>query len=106
MSDSNVDNSESESPPVKAKKRKVLQKYRADCERIFSLVIKNKTDYRVNLSTATLGSLITCKTMMTATSKICHSTEHSQELLKKAKSATYQHYHAAAGSAPSTSLSQ
>ena len=68
----------------------------ADCERIFSLVTKNKTDYRVNLSTATLGSLITRKTMMSATSKVCHSSDHSHELLKTAKSATYKHHQLAA----------
>lgn len=68
----------------------------ADCERIFSLVTKNKTDYRVNLSTATLGSLIIRKTMMSATSKVCHSSDHSHELLKAAKSATYKHHQLAA----------
>lgn len=64
----------------------------ADCERIFSLVRKNKTDYRASLSTGTLGSLITRKTMMNATSKLCHTSEHNQQLLIKAKSATYQHH--------------
>ena len=54
----------------------------ADCERTFSFVTKNKTLYRANMS---LGSL------MSAMSKPFHSVEHSQELLKKAKSATYVH---------------
>ena len=72
----------------------------ADCERIFSLVNKNKTEFRSNISTKTLGSLLTRKTVMSANSQVCHSVQHAKSLLSRAKSATYVH-HAAAG--PSTS---
>ena len=64
----------------------------ADCERIFSLVNKNKTEFRANLSTNTLGSLLTRKTVMSARSQVCHTLHHSDELLKRAKSATYTHH--------------
>jgi len=68
---------------------------------------KNKTVYRANMSTKTLGSLITRKTMMSVMSKPCHSVEHSQELLKRAKSATYVHLHERSStSAPVTSTSK
>jgi hypothetical protein len=75
----------------------------ADCERLFSMVTKNKTEYRSNLSSATLGNLITRKTMMSATCKVCHTSDHSQELLKKAKTATYKHLQAAASTATTQS---
>ena len=64
----------------------------ADCERIFSLVNKNKTEFRPNLSTKTLGSLITRKVMMSARSQTCHSVYHSNDVLRLAKSATYTHH--------------
>lgn len=35
-----------------------------ECERIFSLVTKNKTKYRPNMSTSTLNSIITHKTFV------------------------------------------
>lgn len=65
----------------------------ADCERIFSLVNKNKTEFRPNLSTKTLGSLITRKVMMSARSQTCHTVQHSNDVLRLAKSATYTHHH-------------
>jgi hypothetical protein len=70
----------------------------ADCERIFSLLTKNKTDYRSNLSNKTVGSLITRKMMMSAKSTVCHAAEYSNQLLTRAKSATYAHHQATAGS--------
>ena len=68
----------------------------ADCERIFSLVNKNKTEFRPNLSTKTLGSLITRKLMMSAQSQLCHTVHHSKEVLRRAKSSTFLHLSAAA----------
>ena len=64
----------------------------ADCERIFSLVQKNKTDYRPNMSTRTLGSLLTRKMMQSAQANVCHSMQYSTSLLHRAKSATYTHH--------------
>lgn len=61
----------------------------ADCERLFSTVRKNKTDFRASMSTKTLSSILTHKTMMSAQSQVCHAVQHRDELLKQAKSATY-----------------
>ena len=61
----------------------------ADCERLFSMVRKNKTDFRSSMKIPTLSNLLTHKTMMNARSQVCHSIRHMDELLKKAKSATY-----------------
>lgn len=61
----------------------------ADCERIFSLVTKNKTQYRASLSTDMLSSLVTRKVMIASNGSICYSEVFSDALLKKAKSATY-----------------
>jgi len=61
----------------------------ADCERLFSAVRKNKTDFRSSLSTDTLSSILTHKTMTSARSQVCHTMTHSDELLRQAKSATY-----------------
>jgi len=61
----------------------------ADCERLFSTVRKNKTDFRASLSTDTLSSILTHKTMLSARSQVCHSIVHSDELLRQAKFATY-----------------
>lgn len=44
MSDSNVDNSESESMSIKAKKRKVLQKYRAEYAIKYPVIASCSTD--------------------------------------------------------------
>ena len=61
----------------------------ADCERLFSIVRKNKTDFHVSMSTPVLGALLTHKRTMSAKSQLCYSVQHSTETLKKAKSATY-----------------
>jgi hypothetical protein len=64
----------------------------ADCERVFSLVNMNKTEFRATLSTNTLGSLMTRKTVMSARSQVCHTLHHTDKVLKRAKSATYTHH--------------
>jgi len=61
----------------------------ADCERFFSSVRKNKTDLRASMNTGTLSNILTHKTAMSAKSQVCHSVQHSEGLLKKAKSSTY-----------------
>jgi len=45
----------------------------ADCERIFSLVTKNKTQYRASLSTEMLSSLVTRKVMMASKGSTCYT---------------------------------
>ena len=62
----------------------------ADCERVFSLVTKNKTQYRASLSTDMLSSLVTHKVVMSARQEVCHSQQFDDGLLRKAKSATYE----------------
>jgi hypothetical protein len=42
------------------------------------------------MQTELLSGLITHKTFMSATAQTCYGAEHSSQLLKKAKSATYQ----------------
>lgn len=76
----------------------------ADCERIFSMLTKNKTEMRATLATATVGSILVRKTMMNATSSTCYLTEHSQQQLHSAKSATHKHLSnaTASESAPSS----
>lgn len=44
----------------------------ADCERIFSLVTKNKTQYRASLSTEMLSSLVTRKVMIASKGSTCY----------------------------------
>ena len=61
----------------------------ANCERIFSLVTKNKTQYRASLSTKMLSSLVTRKAMIASNGSVCHTEHFSDALLKKAKSATF-----------------
>jgi hAT family C-terminal dimerisation region len=61
----------------------------ADCERFFSSVRKNKTDFRASMNTGTLSNILTHKTAMSAKSQVCHSAQHSDALLRKAKSSTY-----------------
>jgi len=57
----------------------------ADCERIFSVVNKNKMDYqpnkKTNMSTKMLGSLLTHKMMHTSQSSVCHSMLYSNAFL-------------------------
>ena len=52
----------------------------ADCERFFS---------SASMNTGTLSNILTYKTAMSAKSQVCHSVQHSEGLLKKAKSSTY-----------------
>ncbi|KAJ8385779.1 hypothetical protein AAFF_G00182230 [Aldrovandia affinis] len=62
----------------------------ADCERVFSLVTKNKTQYRASLSTEMISALVTRKVSMAAKGTVCHMECFSDALLRKAKSATYE----------------
>ncbi|KAK6171727.1 hypothetical protein SNE40_018165 [Patella caerulea] len=71
-----------------AKSVLVMYHSNADCERIFSHVNKNKTEFRSSLSTKVLGSLMTRKMMMTASGDKWHSVNHSKDQLKKAKQCT------------------
>ena len=61
-----------------------------DCERVFSIVGKKKTKQRANLSTQTLSSLLTRKLSMQNRNVKCYDSTYSDQLLKKAKSSTYQ----------------
>ena len=61
----------------------------ADCERVFSLVTKNKTKYRASLSTEMLSSLVTRKGMMSSKDTVGYMESFSDTLLRKARSATY-----------------
>ena len=66
----------------------VMYHSNADCERIFSLVNKNKTEFRSLLSTNMLGNLMTRRMDLMSSGTPCYSVKYSQELLAKAKSAT------------------
>lgn len=54
-------------------------------------LVKKNLGYQAGLFTATLGSLITGRRLMSAISKVCHTCEHSREPLNLAKSGTNQH---------------
>ena len=56
---------------------------------IFSLVTKNKTQYRATLSTD-ISALVTRKVSMNAKGTVCHMEGFSDALLKKAKSPSYE----------------
>ncbi|MGH0176637.1 UNVERIFIED_CONTAM: hypothetical protein FKN15_073136, partial [Acipenser sinensis] len=71
----------------------------ADCERVFSLETKNKTQHRASLSTDMLRSLVTHKVMMSAKQQVCHTQTFSDTLLRKAKSATSEAKHSRSESA-------
>jgi len=60
----------------------------SDCERMFSVVNKNKTEFRSSLSTKTLNSLMTRKMVQSSTDTPCYAIEHSKDLLEKCKKAT------------------
>ena len=62
----------------------------AVCERIFSLVSKNKTQYRASLSTDMLSALVTKKVSMIARGTVCHREVYPDALLREATSASYQ----------------
>ncbi|KAL8593255.1 hypothetical protein ACOMHN_009909 [Nucella lapillus] len=53
----------------------------ASCERVFSIVTKTRTDFRPNLSSKTLESLLVVKTK----TDVCYKTPLSKELLQKCK---------------------
>ena len=61
----------------------------ADCERIFSIVRINHTDFNPILSCDTLSSLFVAKIFMTESGITCYLQVYSQQLLAEAKSATY-----------------
>ena len=65
----------------------VLPHSNATCERIFSMVRKNQTDFRPNLQVETLEALLVQKSAM---NEPCHRFKPSKQLLQKAKQATYQ----------------
>lgn len=62
----------------------------AGCERVFSMVRKNHTDFRGSMKTSTLESILVNKMNITATERPCYLQQFSEDFLKKAKSATYQ----------------
>ena len=69
----------------------VIPHSNASCERVFSIVRKNKTDFRGSMSVKMLQSLLVEKI---ANSGIpCHQREYSKELLKKVKQSTYHSLH-------------
>ncbi|XP_072173823.1 uncharacterized protein [Diadema setosum] len=65
----------------------VMYHSNADCERIFSIVNKNKTEFRSSLSTRMVGNLMVRRMELLATNTPCHAVTHSTDLLQKAKSA-------------------
>ena len=67
----------------------VLPHSNADSERVFSVVRKNHTDFRPTTSRKLLESTLVLKTDCQAKNVSCFQQRFSQELLKKAKSATY-----------------
>lgn len=67
----------------------VIPHSNAQEERVFSMVRKNKTSFRPSLDPkGTLSSILTIKLASTGDS---HSYEPSQEVLRKAKSATWEY---------------
>ncbi len=66
----------------------VIPHSNADCERIFSIVRKNHTNFRPTLSCETLNSLVE-KIYMAESGIAFYQQNYSQSLLAKAKSATY-----------------
>ena len=62
----------------------------ADCERVFSVVGKNKRKERSSMQTDTLGAIMTRKLAMESRGAKCFEGQYSQEQLRRAKSATYQ----------------
>lgn len=60
----------------------------ASCERIFSIVRKNKTDFRPTMGTKLLESLVIQKVHMMTSGKACFEQKFSSDMLIKAKKAT------------------
>ena len=65
----------------------VIPHSNAHCERVFSIVRKNKTDFRGSMSRKTLQALLIEK-IANAGIK-CHQREYSPKILQQAKKATY-----------------
>ena len=63
----------------------------AECERVFSQVRKNKTDFRGSLSNELLSSMLVTKAHQKGP---CYNTNFNGSFLKKAKSATYKAWNA------------
>ena len=59
----------------------------ASCERLFSQVRKNKTDFRGSLSSSMLNNMMVAKANLRGS---CYEQKFSQDFLKKAKSLTAQ----------------
>jgi hypothetical protein len=61
----------------------------AACERVFSMVWKNHTNFRGSMKTSTLESMLVNKMNITSIGKPCYQQQFTEDFLKKAKSATY-----------------
>ncbi|XP_038065360.1 uncharacterized protein LOC119735640 [Patiria miniata] len=59
----------------------------AECERVFSQVRKNKTDFRGSMSTDVLSSVLITKAQQRGP---CYSRDFDDKFLRRAKSATYR----------------
>ncbi|CAN7981898.1 unnamed protein product, partial [Ixodes pacificus] len=57
----------------------------AECERQFSVIKKNRTQFRTSMSDTTLGNILLAKCYR---GKHCYARQYSQDFLKKAASAT------------------
>lgn len=57
-------------------------------ERIFSLVRKNKTEFRANMNTELLSALLVHKMQLISQKKLCHQVTFSKQQLQEAKRAT------------------
>ena len=68
----------------------VIAHSNAQSERVFSLVRKNRTEYRPTLTDKTLEAMLIHKVNMSVTGRACYEQEYSKELLSQAKKATYQ----------------
>ena len=62
----------------------------ADCERVFSIVTKDKRKERTSMNTETLNSLVSHRMAMSSRNQSCYSTTYSNDVLKQCKRATYE----------------
>ena len=60
----------------------------ADCERLFSIVRRNQTEFRPNMSAKLIESLSVMKASSIPFGNACFVTKFDNAFLKKAKSAT------------------
>ena len=67
----------------------VIPHSNAESERAFSSVRKTRTEFRPNLSDEQLSALVVEKFRMFSSRIVCYEQTFSDELLRKAKSATY-----------------